>query len=107
MPAFGTALTLAKPANVPSFGARSGGEGSLASAGGTSASVTADPGNAAGSLPDASLTRSGAVSAARSRLIGHLNLSQPLGSSAAKAGEALSKVSTTNSEARILSPPRS
>ena len=33
--------------------------------------------------PEASLMRSGAVNTARSRSIGHLNLSQPLGSSAA------------------------
>ena len=50
--------------------------------------ITACGGRAAISAPDASLRRSGAVSAARSRSIGHLNLSQPLGSSAPQAGEA-------------------
>jgi hypothetical protein len=33
MPAFGALLMLVKPAKVSSFGARSGGEGSFASAG--------------------------------------------------------------------------
>src|SRR6478736_564447 len=79
-------MTLTKPAKVPSFGERSGGVGSLASAGATKASVTPFPGNAGSSTPEARLVRSGAVSAARSRSIGHLNLSQPLGSSAARAG---------------------
>src|SRR3954470_21971164 len=76
---------LAKPAKVPSLGARSGGVGNLASAGARKASVTPVDGKAVSSLPDVILARSGAVSAARSRSIGHLNLSQPLGSSAAKA----------------------
>src|SRR5579871_962413 len=94
MPAFGVAFTLAKPAKVPSFGARSGGEGNLASAGVISASVTPVAGRALSSAPEASLARSGAVSAARSRSIGHLNLSQPLGSSAAHAGIATSTYAT-------------
>src|SRR6476646_10194392 len=92
---------LAKPAKVPSLGARSGGDGSLASAGATSASVTPADGSEASSPPDASLARSGAVSAARSRSIGHLNLSQPLGSSAAHAGAAPSNSSATSNEVRI------
>src|SRR5271168_2189082 len=88
MPALGVPLTLVNPANVPSFGARSGGVGNLASPGASNASVMPVEGSAASSLPEASLARSGAVSAARSRSIGHLNLSQPLGSSAACAGAA-------------------
>src|SRR3954470_5073536 len=84
---------LAKPAKVPSLGARSGGVGSLASAGATSASVTPVDGKFASSPPEMSLARSGAVSAARSRSIGHLNLSQPLGSSAAHAGAAPNSIS--------------
>src|ERR1700712_202536 len=79
---------LVKPAKVPSLGARSGGVGNLASAGATNASVTPVDGKLASSPPEVSLARSGAVSAARSRSIGHLNLSQPLGSSAAHAGAA-------------------
>ena len=50
------------------------------------ASVIPVDGKAASSPPDASLMRSGAVSAARSCSMCHLNLSQPLGSSAAQAG---------------------
>src|ERR1700692_323090 len=80
MPAFGALLKLAKPAKVPSFGARSGGEGSFASAGVCKASVIPVDGSAASSPPEASLMRSGAVSAAPSRSMFHLNLSQPLGS---------------------------
>src|ERR1700736_3094788 len=83
MPALGAALKLANPAIVPSFAARSGGEGNFASAGVTSDSVMPVDGVAATSLPELSLTRSGAVNPARSWSIGHLNLSQPLGSSAA------------------------
>src|SRR5258705_6417399 len=92
---------LAKPANVPSLGARSGGVGSLASAGLRRARVTACEGRAASSAPDASVMRSGAISAARSRSIPHLNLSQPLGSSAAQAGAAPSNASATRSEIRM------
>src|SRR5438270_3237925 len=92
---------LAKPANVPSFGARSGGEGSLASPGVVSASVIPVDGSTARSLPEASRARSGAVSAARSRSIGHLNLSQPLGSSAAHAGAARSSSNATRTGARM------
>src|SRR5450756_922347 len=80
MPAFGALLKLTNPAKVPSFGARSGGEGNLASAGARKASAIPVDGRAASSPPDASLMRSGAVSALRSRSMGHLNLSQPLGS---------------------------
>src|SRR5215475_2598707 len=90
---------LAKPANVPSLGARSGGVGSLASAGLRKARITACEGRVAISAPEASLARSGAVSAARSRSIGHLNLSQPLGSSAARAGTA---PSSSNEATRTL-----
>src|SRR4051794_24067420 len=61
----------------------------------------ADDGRAACSLPDASLTRSGAVSAARSRSIGHLNLSQPLGSSAARAEVALSESAARTARTRM------
>src|SRR5260221_12089406 len=86
MPAFGAALMLVNPAKVPSLGARAGGEGSSASAGGRKPSVTPVDGRAESSPPDASLTRSGAVSAARSGSIPHLNLPQPLGSPAAQAG---------------------
>jgi hypothetical protein len=64
-------------------------------------------GNAASSPPEASLTRSGAVSAARSRSMLHLNLSQPLGSSAALAGAAASKTSAMNKDPRMINPPRS
>src|SRR6185436_17456281 len=92
---------LAKPAKVPSLGARSGGVGSLASAGLRKASITACAGSAASSAPDASLRRSGAVSAARSRSMPHLNLSQPLGSSAAQAGAAPSNASATRNEVRM------
>src|SRR5437879_1422542 len=92
---------LAKPAKVPSLGARSGGVGSLASAGLCRARVSACAGRAASSAPDTSLRRSGAVSAARSRSIPHLNLSQPLGSSAAQAGAAPSSASATRSEMRM------
>ena len=46
---------LAKPAKVPSLGARSGGVGNLASAGARKASVTPVDGKAASSAPDASL----------------------------------------------------
>src|ERR1700716_2795695 len=96
MPALGAALMLANPAKVPSLGARSGGEGSLASAGARSASVTPVGGKAASSLPDVSFVRSGAVSTARSRSIGHLNLSQPLGSSAAHAEAVPSNTNAIN-----------
>src|SRR6202011_5098008 len=88
MPALGAALKLANPAIVPSFAALSGGEGNFASAGVTSDSVMPVDGIAATSLPELSLTRSGAVNTARSWSIGHLNLSQPLGSSAAHTGAA-------------------
>src|ERR1700741_3708425 len=86
MPAFGAVLKLVKPANVPSFGARSGGDGSLASDGVRNARIMPVEGIAALSVPEASFARSAAVSAVRSWSIFHLNLSQPLGSSAAKAG---------------------
>src|SRR5215475_4105543 len=86
MPAFGAPLKFANPAIVPSLGARSGGEGNFASAGDTSDSVTPVDGIAASSPPDISVTRSGAVSTLRASSIDHLNLSQPLGSSAAHAG---------------------
>src|SRR6202034_3375861 len=102
MPAFGAALTLMKPAKVPSFGARSGGVGSLASAGVVRARIIPLEGTAASSAPEASLTRSGEVSAARSWSIFHLNLSQPLGSSAAQAGTAPSNIKATRSGARML-----
>src|SRR5258705_6755498 len=101
MPAFGGFLKLAKPAKVPSFGARSGGEGSFASLGATSASVIPLAGSAASSVPDINLARSGAVSAARSRSIGHLNLSQPLGSSAARAEAVPSSNHATSRVLRI------
>src|SRR6478609_5553260 len=90
-----------KPAKVPSFGARSGGVGSFASAGATSASVMAAGGNAACSLPEASLARPGAVSAARSLWMGHLNLSQPLGSSAARAELAPSESAVRKARMRM------
>src|ERR1700733_15001509 len=95
-------LKLMKPAKVPSFGARSGGVGSLASAGVVRLSVMPVDGTAASSVPEASLTRSGAVSAARSWSIFHLNLSQPLGSSAAQAGTAPSNTKAMRSGARML-----
>src|SRR5581483_8518250 len=95
MPAFGAPLKLANPAIVPSLGARSGGDGSFASAGDTSDSVTPVDGIAARSPPEASVTRLGAANAARSRSIGHLNLSQPLGSSAAHAGVATASNATS------------
>src|ERR1700722_1151512 len=101
MPAFGALLKLAKPAKVLSFGARSGGVGSFASAGACKPSVIPVDGRAASSPPEASLMRSGAVSAARSCSIGHLNLSQPLGSSAAKAGAVASRTNPTSRSARI------
>ena len=101
LPALGAFLMLAKPAKVPSLGARSGGVGSLASAGVASARVTPLDGNAASAPPDVSLARSGAVSAARSRSIGHLNLSQPLGSSAAQAGAAPSNSNAMRKGARM------
>src|SRR5580698_1457397 len=101
MPAFDALLKFAKPAKVPSFGARSGGIGNLASAGVCNASVTPVDGGAASSPPEASLMRSGAVSAARSCSIGHLNLSQPLGSSAANAGAVVSRTKAMNKGARI------
>src|ERR1700753_1850813 len=88
MPAFGAPLKFANPAIVPSLGARSGGEGNFASAGDTSDSVMPVDGTAATLPPDASVMRSGAVNPARSWSIGHLNLSQPLGSSAAHTGAA-------------------
>src|SRR5262249_39572623 len=84
---------------VPSLGARSGGEGNLASAGDTSDNVTPVDGIAASSPPDISVTRSGAVSTARSWSIGHLNLSQPLGSSPAHTGAA---AKASNAKARSL-----
>src|SRR5262245_44168454 len=95
---------LVKPAKVPSFGARSGGVGSFASWGATSARVMAEAGRAACSAPEASLARSGAVSAARSRSIGHLNLSQPLGSSAARAELALIRVAARKTRTRMSDP---
>src|ERR1700761_8382300 len=101
MPAFAL-LKLMNPAKVPSFGARSGGVGSLASAGVVRLSVMPVDGTAASSAPEASLTRSGAVSAARSWSIFHLNLSQPLGSSAAQAGTAPSNTNAMKSGARML-----
>jgi len=94
-------LKLAKPAKVPSFGARSGGEGSFASLGATSASVIPLAGSAASSVPDINLARAGEVSAARSRSIGHLNLSQPLGSFAARAGAVPSSYHATSRVLRI------
>src|SRR5580692_1472064 len=105
MPAFGAVLILVKPAKVPSLGARSGGEGSLASAGVCRPSVIPVDGRAASSPPEATLMRSGAVSAARSCSIGHLNLSQPLGSSAARAGAVPSNTSATSKDARISIHP--
>src|SRR5262249_41266124 len=68
------------------------------SAGLRKARITACEGRAAISAPEASFARSAAVSAARSRSIGHLNLSQPLGSSAAHAGAAPSNANATRSE---------
>src|SRR3981081_4103597 len=61
-PAFGAFLKFAKPANVPSLGARSGGEGNFASPGMTKAIVIPVEGSALSSPPDTSLMRSGAVS---------------------------------------------
>src|SRR5487761_1967534 len=104
VPAFGGALKLAKPAKVPSFGARSGGKGSLASVGALKASVIPLDGRAASSPPETSLTRSGAVSAERSRSMFHLNLSQPLGSSAARAGTAASSANAIRRGARMMVP---
>src|SRR3981081_109378 len=106
-PALGAVLKLVNPAKLPSFGARSGGVGSLASAGVTKASVIPLDGNAASSLPELNLARSGAVSAARSRSIGHLNLSQPLGSSAAQAGAAQSISNATMNILRMINPLQS
>src|ERR1700746_2861429 len=100
MPAFAL-LKLMNPAKVPSFGARSGGVGSLASAGVVRLSVMPVDGTAARSAAEASLTRSGAVSAARSWSIFHLNLSQPLGSSAAQAGTAPSNTNAMERGGRV------
>src|ERR1700679_2821565 len=102
MPGFDAFLKFANPAKVPSFGARSGGVGSLASAGASNPSVMPGGGGAASSPPDASLMRSGAVNAARSRSIGHLNLSQPLGSSAAHAGAVPSNTSAKSKGVRMI-----
>jgi hypothetical protein len=44
---------------------------------------------------------------ARSRSIGHLNLSQPLGSSAAHAGAAPSNTNTTRQDLRMINPLQS
>src|ERR1700759_3263285 len=101
MPAFGAALKVANPAIVPSFGVRSGGEGNFASLGATSDSVMPVAGIAATSLPELSFTRSGAVSTARSWSIFHLNLSQPLGSSAARTGAAAKASSATSNSLRM------
>src|SRR5436305_12362960 len=101
MPALGALLNVAKPAKVPSFGARSGGTGSLTSPGRVKVSVIPVDGTEGSSAPEASVMRSGAVSAARSRSIPHLNLSQPLGSSAVQAGAAPSSASATRSEVRM------
>ena len=89
------------------LGARSGGVGSLASAGATRAIVTPVDGMALSSLPERSFVRSGAVSAARAWSIFHLNLSQPLGSSAAQAEVDASKANTRRAELRIINPPLS
>ena len=62
---------------------------------------------AALTAPDRVKLASGAVSAARSCSIGHLNLSQPLGSSAAHAGAVPSKTKARSRGARIINPPRS
>src|SRR5581483_4639250 len=104
MPAFGVALKLAKPANVPSFGARSGGDGSPASDGVRNARIMPVEGTAASSVPEVSLARSGAVSATRSCSIFHLNLSQPLGSSAAKAGPNNAGARETNRRVTVITP---
>src|SRR6267378_3086575 len=100
-------LNTANPEKVLAAGLRSGGEGSLASTGVLKPSVIPVDGSALSSLPDASLMRSGAISAARSRSIGHLNLSQPLGSSAAHAEAVPSNASAMMRGARMINPPRS
>src|ERR1700722_154525 len=72
MPAFGALLKLAKPAKVLSFGARSGGVGSFASAGACKPSVIPVDGRGARSPPAASLMgagrRRGGESPARGKL---------------------------------------
>jgi hypothetical protein len=89
--ALGGFLKRMKPASVL-FGARSGGIGSSASAGGTSKSVLPLDGIAASSLPEASRSRSRAVSAARSRSIGHLNFrSAPALTRAARRGQGVAR----------------
>src|SRR5581483_2044553 len=105
MPALGVALKLANPAVMPSLGARSGGEGNFASLGATNDSVMPVDGIAATSLPELSLSRSRAVSTARSRSTGHLNLSQPLGSSAAHTRAAVPINNATSRSLRISIHP--
>jgi hypothetical protein len=78
----------------------------LASAAGRKLTIAATGSAGFKSSPDAILGRSGAVSATRSRSIGQLNLSQPLGSSAADAGIAPSKTNAIGKDARIVSPLR-
>jgi hypothetical protein len=75
----------------------------LASCDATIANVMPEEGKVACSFPERSSIRSGAVSAARSRSITHLNLSQPLGSSAANSWAELSKISATESDVLRIS----
>jgi hypothetical protein len=83
LPGGSASFNAAYPEKALAAGLRSGVVGRLASALGRKL-MTAATGSAGFKLaPEAILDRSGAVSAARSRSIGHLNLSQPLGSSAA------------------------
>src|ERR1700738_4590337 len=97
----------AKPEKVLAAGMRSGVVGKLASAAGRKLTIAATGSAGFKSSPAEILSRSGAVSAARSGSIGHLNLSQPVGSSAAHAEVAPSSANEKSKAARIINPPRS
>ena len=100
-------LNIANPEKVLAAGLRSGVVGRLASAAGRKLTIAATGSAGFKSSLEAILGRSGALRAARSRSIGHLNLSQPLGSSAADAGIAPNKTSAISKGARIISPLQS
>src|SRR5262249_48514872 len=92
------------PANVLfDFGARSGAIGSFTSADGSSVTVVANGSGHRTRLPEASFGRSLPVSVARSLSSGHLNLSQPAGSSA-KAVVALTHRASIARRGRIDGP---
>src|SRR5258708_3466778 len=107
LPGGSALLNTVKPEKVLAAGLRSGVVGRLASAARRRLMVAAAGSAGFKSSPDTISSRSGAVSAARSRSIGHLNLSQPLGSSAAEAGIAPSRTNAISKAVRMLSPPRS